>query len=177
EQLIAGLHDHGITSGRIGLDTVQPGLTARLEKAGYTVDSGLASVLLWARAVKTEDEVECLRLCCAICEAGFQEMRETIKPGVTDADVFAQGVRRIIELGGEHGGGTISSGPNTWPKSQCDVDDRLIRPGDVVFIDLYNIAYNGYRSCYYRTFSVGRPKNATIDAYKRAVDNLYAVLE
>jgi Xaa-Pro aminopeptidase len=177
EQLVAALRDHDIASGRIGIDTVQPGIIARLEKEGYTVDTGLASALLWARAVKTEDEIECLRMCCAICEAGFQEMRDRIRPGTTDAEVFAQGVRRIIELGGEHGGGTISSGPNTWPKSQADVTDRLIRPGDVVFIDLYNIAYNGYRSCYYRTFSVGKPKKATVDAYKRAVDSLYNVLD
>lgn len=86
-------------------------------------------------------------------------------------------VRRIVELGGEHGGGTIASGPNAWPKSQADVTDRIIRPGDVVYVDLYNIGYNGYRSCYYRTFSCGTPKRATVEAHARAVDNLYSVLD
>lgn len=177
DEVEAALHDRGIRSGRIGLDAPQPGLAAELERRGYTVDGGAASTMLWARAVKTVDEVECLRLCCAICEAAFQEIAEAIKPGALDSEVFAQGVRRIIELGGEHGGGTIASGPNTWPKSQADVTDRLIRPGDVVYVDLYNIGYNGYRSCYYRTFSCGKPKPATVDAHKRAVDNLYSVLD
>jgi len=86
-------------------------------------------------------------------------------------------VRRIIELGGEHGGGTISSGPNTWPKSQADVTDRLLRPGDVCYVDLYKIAYMGYCSCYYRTFSCGKPRQATVDAYARAVESLYGVLD
>jgi Xaa-Pro aminopeptidase len=176
-EVVKALHDRGITSGRIGIDISQPGLIRQLEQHGYTVDTGLASVMLWARAVKSGDEVECLRLCCAICEAAFQDMREKIKPGALDSEVFAAGVKRIIELGGEHGGGVISSGPNTWPKSQADVTDRIIRPGDVVYIDLYNIGYNGYRSCYYRTFSCGKPKPATVDAYKRAVDNLYSVLD
>ena len=40
-----------------------------------------------------------------------------------------------------------------------------------------NIGYNGYRSCYYRTFSCGKARQATHDAYKRAVENLYAVLD
>jgi Xaa-Pro aminopeptidase len=86
-------------------------------------------------------------------------------------------VSRIIELGGEPAGGTISSGPNTWPKSQADVTDRIIRPGDTVYVDLYNIGFNGYRSCYYRTFSCGQPAVATRDAYARAVESLYAVLD
>jgi Xaa-Pro aminopeptidase len=169
--------DRGITSGRIGIGASQPGLAAELEKHGYTIDSGVASVLLWARAVKSEDEIEGLRVCCAICEAAFQEVREAIKPGALESEVFARAVRRIIELGGEHGGGVISNGPNTWPKSQAEVTDRIIRPGDVVYVDLYNIGYNGYRSCYYRTFSCGKPKKVTTDAYHRAVDNLYNVLD
>jgi Xaa-Pro aminopeptidase len=86
-------------------------------------------------------------------------------------------VRRVIALGGEHAGGKLSSGPDTWPKSQSDWSDRIIRPGDVVYADFYNIGYNGYRSCYYRTFTCGRPRAATVEAYKRAVDNLYGVLD
>jgi Xaa-Pro aminopeptidase len=104
-------------------------------------------------------------------------MKESIKPGMRDNEVFAAMVKKIIDLGGEHGGGTISSGPETWPKAQVDVSDRIIRPGDVVYADLYNIGYNGYRSCYYRTFSCGGARPQTHDAYKRAVENLYNVLD
>lgn len=84
---------------------------------------------------------------------------------------------RIIDLGGEHGGGKLSSGPDTWPKGQSDSSDRIIRPGDVVYADFYNIGFNGYRSCYYRTFSCGRLQPNTREAYKRAVENLYSVLD
>ena len=88
-------------------------------------------------------------------------MRELIAPGIRDNEVWAEAVKRIIALGGEHGGGKLSSGPDTWPKSQSDSSDRIIRPGDVVYADFYNIGYNGYRSCYYRTFTVGPPKIST----------------
>jgi Xaa-Pro aminopeptidase len=176
-EISAALRDRGIGSGRVGLDVSQPPLLAELEKAGYDVDAGAGAALAKARAVKTEDEIECLRMSAAICEAGFQAMKDTIKPGVRDNDVFGEAVRRIIALGGEHGGGKLSSGPDTWPKSQSDMSDRIIRPGDVVYADFYNIGFNGYRSCYYRTFSCGRARTETHDAYKRAAENLYAVLD
>src|SRR5207245_11733342 len=108
---------------------------------------------------------------------GFQAMRERIEPGIRDNEVWSEAVRRIISLGGEHAGGKLSSGPDTWPKSQSDWSDRIIRPGDIVYADFYNIGYNGYRSCYYRTFSCGAVGPATHDAYRRAVDCLYAVIE
>jgi Xaa-Pro aminopeptidase len=176
-EIVGALRDHGIDSGRIGLDVSQPALIAELAGHGYTVDAGAGAAIAQARAIKTDDEIECLRMSAAICEAGFQAMKENIAPGVRDNEVWAEAVRRIIALGGEHAGGKLSSGPDTWPKSQADSSDRIIRPGDVVYADFYNIGYNGYRSCYYRTFSCGKLQPATRDAYKRAVDNLYAVLE
>lgn len=176
-EVAGALRDHGIVSGRVGLDAGQPQLAELLERQGYRVDAGAGAALAQARAVKTADEVECLRLSAAVCEAAFQAIREAIRPGARDSEVFARGIARIIELGGEAGGGTISSGPNTWPKSQADVTDRIIRPGDVVYCDLYNIGFHGYRSCYYRTFSCGLPRQATRDAYRRAVESLYAVLD
>jgi Xaa-Pro aminopeptidase len=165
-----------VLSGRLGLDVGQPGLAAMLERYGYAVDVGAGAALAGARAIKTPDEVECLRLSAAVCEAGFQAMREAIRPGARESEVFARGLARIVELGGEPGGGNISSGPNTWPKSQADTTDRIIRPGDVVYSDLYNIGFHGYRSCYYRTFSCGEPRAETRDAHTRAVESLYAVL-
>jgi Xaa-Pro aminopeptidase len=176
-EIAGALSDRGLAAGRIGLDIVQPSLAALLERRGYIVDAGAGAALAAARAVKTADEVECLRLGAAVCEAGFQAMREAIRPGARESEVFARGVARIVELGGEPGGGNISSGPNTWPKSQADTTDRVIRPGDVVYSDLYNIGFHGYRSCYYRTFSCGPPRAATRDAHRRAVESLYAVLE
>jgi Xaa-Pro aminopeptidase len=177
DEIARALSDHGIVSGRIGLDGFHPQLMSLLEGHGHTVDAGAGAALAKARAIKTEDEIECLRLSATVCEAGFQAMREAIRPGARESEVFARGVARIVELGGELGGGNISSGPNTWPKSQADTTDRIIRPGDVVYSDLYNIGFHGYRSCYYRTFSCGAPARATRDAHGRAVESLYAVLE
>jgi Xaa-Pro aminopeptidase len=45
--------------------------------------------------------------------------------------------------------------------------DRLIRPGDQAFFDIIH-SYNGYRTCYYRTFAVGSSTTPQRDAYTRA---------
>ena len=42
--------------------------------------------------------------------------------------------------------------------------DRIIRPGDQAFFDIIH-SFNGYRTCYYRTFAVGRATPAQRDAY------------
>jgi Xaa-Pro dipeptidase len=45
--------------------------------------------------------------------------------------------------------------------------DRLIRPGDQAFFDIIH-SFNGYRTCYYRTFSVGSATPSQRDAYNKA---------
>jgi len=44
--------------------------------------------------------------------------------------------------------------------------DRILRPGDPAFFDILH-SFNGYRTCYYRTFAVGSASVAQRDAYKK----------
>jgi Xaa-Pro aminopeptidase len=91
--------------------------------------------------------------------------------------VWGEATRELWRHGAFVGGGYLTSGPNTWPKHQANTTDRLLRPNDLVYADFYNIGYLGYRSCYYRTFSLGQPTQTQQDAYETARDNLYDVLE
>jgi Xaa-Pro dipeptidase len=45
--------------------------------------------------------------------------------------------------------------------------DRMIRPGDQAYFDIIQ-TYMGYKTCYYRTFTVGSATPAQHDAYKKA---------
>jgi Xaa-Pro aminopeptidase len=130
-----------------------------------------------ARKVKTRDEIEALRQVAAIAEAGFQAIVDATKPGVRESEVWGEATRELWRLGATVQGGYLTSGPNTWPKHQANTTDRIVRPGDLVYADFYNVGFAGYRSCYYRTFSVGEPTDAQKQAYRTARDNLYDVLE
>ena len=49
-----------------------------------------------------------------------------------------------------------------------EFSDRIIRPRDTVYMDIMT-SYMGYRTCYYRTFFMGKPTLKQKDAYKRAL--------
>jgi Xaa-Pro dipeptidase len=42
----------------------------------------------------------------------------------------------------------------------------MLRPGDQAFFDILQ-SYQGYRTCYYRTFNIGRATPVQHDAYKK----------
>jgi len=57
--------------------------------------------------------------------------------------------------------------------------DRMIRPGDQAYFDIIQ-TYMGYKTCYYRTFTVGSATPAQHDAYKKArewMDGAIALLK
>ena len=84
--------------------------------------------------------------------------------------------RLLYALGSEHVEGINAVGGERGNPHPHDFSDRLLRPGDSVYFDILH-AYNGYRTCYYRTLNVGRATSAQRDAYKRARDWLDAAIE
>jgi len=54
--------------------------------------------------------------------------------------------------------------------------DRMLRPGDQAFFDILQ-SFMGYRTCYYRTFNVGRATPVQHDAYRRAREWLDKAIE
>ena len=178
ETVATALDDYDLKSEAMGLDVGNAGLVDALERQGVDVDTETCGAVMEdARKVKTRDEIECLRMVAAIAEAGFQQVVENARPGKRESEVWGDVTRELWRHGAFVGGGYLTSGPNTWPKHQANTTDRMIRPGDLVYADMYNIGYLGYRSCYYRTFSMGEPTEAQQDAYETARDNLYDVLE
>jgi Xaa-Pro aminopeptidase len=172
------MEEYGVATEPMGIDVANAGLVSKFEERGVDVrPEECAEAMHDARKVKTRDEIECLRQVAAICEAGFQRIKESARPGRRESEVWGDAVRELWRHGAFVGGGYLTSGPNTWPKHQANTTDRAIRPGDLVYADFYNIGYLGYRSCYYRTFSMGEPTESQRAAYRRAVDNLYDVLD
>ena len=172
------MSEYGVADEPMGIDVANAALVEKFEERGVDVDTGTATdLMLDARKVKTRDEIECLRTVAAICEAGFQAITESAAPGRRESEVWGDAVRELWRHGAMVQGGYLTSGPNTWPKHQANTTDRIIRPNDLVYADFYNVGYLGYRSCYYRTFSVGDPTQAQRDAYEKARDDLYDVLE
>ena len=123
--------------------------------------------MMEARAVKSVDEQECFRIVGAIGDATHWECMKFLRPGITENQVTAHLMQYLYNIPGMEDveDVIVSSGPNTWPNWR-NFSDRIIQPGDIVFMDLAALTWNGYKSCYYRTYCVGKePSKEQKDTY------------
>ena len=60
------------------------------------------------------------------------------------------------------------------PSTENLPSGTAIKPGDIVFMDIAALTWNGYKSCYYRTYIVGKePTQEQKDYYAIALKWLY----
>jgi len=166
-QGIAGiLRAEGAADLPLGVDVVEPPMVAALEAEGLTVRDA-QQVMLDAREVKSIDEIILLNTACAMVDGAYQYIAEHLKPGVRENELVADVTHRLFEMGSEHVDNINAvSGERCSPHPHV-FSDRLIRPGDQAFFDIIH-TFVGYKTCYYRTFTVGSATDAQRDAYKKA---------
>jgi Xaa-Pro aminopeptidase len=165
-EIAAILRAEGAADMPIGVDLVEPPMVAALEAEGLTVRDA-QQVMLDAREVKSIDEIILLNTACSMVDGAYQLIAEQLKPGIRESELVANVTHRLFELGSEHVDNINAvSGERCSPHPHV-FSDRLIRPGDQAFFDIIH-TFVGYKTCYYRTFTVGRATDAQRDAYKRA---------
>src|SRR3989454_11650136 len=128
--------------------------------------------IMWdVRKIKTEDEITLLNTACAMVDAAYDELFRAMRPGMRENECVALVSKVLFEQGSEHIEGINAiSGERCSPHPHV-FTDRALRPGDPAYFDILR-AYNGYRTCYYRTFAVGSASRSLIDAYARCRDIL-----
>jgi Xaa-Pro dipeptidase len=169
------LAERGLAGEPIGTDVPDMTTILALQRKGiHLTDS--QPIMLEARRIKSEDELALLDQAAGIVDAVYEEIYEMLRPGVTENRVVAAAMKLLFELGSEHveainaiSGDRCAPHPHTFA-------DRLLRPGDQVFFDIIH-AFNGYRTCYYRTFNVGYATPAQLDAYRRCREWLDAAID
>src|SRR3989475_8147001 len=119
-----------------------------------------------ARLIKTQDEITLLATACMMVDAAYDELYRAMKPGMRENETVGLVSKVLYDLGSEHVEGVNAiSGERCSPHPHV-FSDRALRPGDPAYFDILH-SYNGYRTCYYRTFAVGSASQAMVDAYKR----------
>ena len=127
-----------------------------------------------ARAIKNEDEIACLRMSCHFADAAFADIADAIRPGIRECEIVGIGMNRLYAMGSDECQEFVcASGPRTNPLF-IDYTDRPVAPGDLICIDINGASFQGYKTCYYRTFSCGKATQPQKDAYKRCRDEMYA---
>jgi Xaa-Pro aminopeptidase len=170
EKIRVELEERGLLGEPLGVDVVELPVLRALEAAGITVVDGQA-LMQDARKLKTGDEIVLLNTACAMVDAAYEQLFRAMRPGMRENDCVALVNRVLYELGSEHVEGVNAiSGERCSPHPHV-FTDRMLRPGDPAYFDILH-AFNGYRTCYYRTFAVGSASRAQVDAYKRCRDVL-----
>jgi Xaa-Pro dipeptidase len=160
----------GLHKEPLGVDVIELPVLRALEAEGIEVVDG-QRIMQDARVVKTQDEITLLNTACMMVDAAYEELYKALKPGMRENDCVALVSDVLYRLGSEHVEGVNAiSGERCSPHPHV-FSDRALRPGDPAYFDILH-AFNGYRTCYYRTFVVGSGSRAQVDAYKRCRDYL-----
>jgi Xaa-Pro aminopeptidase len=160
------LEKFGVAGEPLGVDVVELPVLFALQRAGITVADG-QQVFMEARRVKTRDEVSLLTQAASMVDAAYDELYQFLRPGVRENEAVGLVAKTLYDLGSEYVEGVNAiSGERCSPHPHV-YSDRVIRPGDPAFFDILH-SYNGYRTCYYRTFAVGSASRAQHDAYVRS---------
>jgi Xaa-Pro aminopeptidase len=164
------LEERGLLGEPLGVDVVELPVLRALEAEDIPVVDGQA-LMQDVRKIKTADEIVLLNTACAMVDAAYEELFRAMRPGFRENDCVALVNKVLFELGSEHVEGVNAiSGERCSPHPHV-FTDRMLRPGDPAYFDILH-AYNGYRTCYYRTFAVGSASRAQVDAYARCRDIL-----
>jgi Xaa-Pro aminopeptidase len=170
EKIRVELEERGLLGEPLGVDVVEIPVLRALEAAGITVVDCQA-LLQDVRMIKTADEIVLVNTACAMVDAAYEELFRAMRPGFRENDCVALVNKVLYELGSEHVEGVNAiSGERCSPHPHV-FTDRMLRPGDPAYFDILH-AFNGYRTCYYRTFAVGSASRALVEAYKRCRDYL-----
>src|SRR5467141_2376140 len=169
------LKAEGVAGMPLGIDLVEPPFLFALQELGVEIREG-QQVLLEARMLKSQDELTLLNMAAAMVDGVYQDIFEGLKPGARENEIVALATKRLYEMGSD-----CVEAINAISGERCsphphNFTDRIIRPGDQAFFDIIQ-SYVGYRTCYYRTFNVGRATAAQHSAYKKAREWMDSAIE
>jgi Xaa-Pro aminopeptidase len=169
------LVDAGLADAPVGVDIVEPAFLFEMQRQGLQVVDA-QQLMLDARVIKSPDEITLLTQAAAMVDGVYQDIVEALKPGIRENEIVALANKRLYEMGSDQVEAINAVSGERCNPHPHNFSDRLIRPGDQAFFDIIH-SFNGYRTCYYRTFSVGSATASQRDAYTKARQWMDAAIE
>ncbi len=173
------LSSRGLDTGSLGID--ECGTVLRESVARHlprmTVADGDTPMQL-ARRHKLPAEINLLEEASALADAVTAAGVASVQDGVREWDVTADAMHRLFSLGGEYAHVMtpfVASGEHMSPPNRIS-SDKLIRNGDLVFIDI-GASWNGYFGDVARTTICGKPSHEQREIYTAVHEALHAGIE
>src|SRR6266568_4319317 len=165
----------GVADAPVGVDIVEPPFLFEMQRQGLRVVDA-QQLMLDARSIKSVDEITLLSQAAAMVDGVYQDIVEALKPGVRENEIVALANKRLYEMGSDQVEAINAVSGERCNPHPHNFSDRLIRPGDQAFFDIIQ-SFNGYRTCYYRTFGVGSATPSQRDAYTKAREWMDAAID
>jgi Xaa-Pro aminopeptidase len=128
-----------------------------------------------ARRIKLPEEIALLEEATALADAVTASGVASVAEGMRECDVAGEAMRTLFRLGGEYAHVMtpfVASGEHMAPPHRIS-SDKLIRHGDIVFIDI-GAAWNGYFGDVARTTICGKPSRKQQEIFTAVYDALRA---
>jgi Xaa-Pro dipeptidase len=169
------LRELGLNEDPLGLDITEIPFLRALEAEGIRVVDGQQTILN-AEMTKTPEEVELIETSISIVEAAFWQVVTTARPGMKENEINGMMRNVMYGLGAEEIQNiNVISGNRSHPHPH-DASERILRMGDMLFIDVVSV-FNGYKTCYYQTFVIGKPSQRQLDVYEQTYEWLFNAVE
>ncbi len=169
------LEDAGVAHLPVGIDIVEPAFLFEMQRQGLTVIDCQQN-MLDARVIKNSDEIMLLNQAAAMVDGVYQNIVDVLKPGIRENEIVALANKRLYEMGSDQVEAINAISGERCNPHPHNFTDRIIRPGDQAFFDIIH-SFNGYRTCYYRTFAVGSATPSQRDAYTKAREWMDAAID
>ena len=176
--ILEEMKKYGVEKAAMGVDFIDLNMIRSFDAHGIQWTDGM-SPMVSARAIKNEDELEAMRIVAAICDACHTAISHFLRAGMQEHQITSFAMNFLYNIPGVEDveDVIVSSGPNSWPNWR-HFSDRIIQPGDLVIIDMAAVTWNGYKSCMYRTYCVGKkPTDEQRRYYDIAYEWLYKAID
>ena len=158
----------------IGIERVNAGASAALAAEGFRLVDAQEPVEM-ARAIKSTEEMKCVRASLRATEAGVRCLRDGIEPGVGENELWSLLHRAVIAQNGDYcETRLLNSGPRTNPWFQ-ECGPRVIGANELIALDTDVVGCYGYYADFSRTFHAGpdEPSTEQRELYKRAHEQVH----
>jgi Xaa-Pro aminopeptidase len=160
DQVASLVREHCGQRAAVAVERVNAGATLALRDQGFELSDAQAPVER-ARAIKSGGELKCVRASVRATELAVARLRDAIRPGLTENQLWSVLHQGVIASGGDYvETRLLSSGPRTNPWFQ-ETGSRRLGENELVALDTDVVGCHGYYCDFSRTFHTG-PDQPTV---------------
>lgn len=142
----------------LGLDHERHSVRREAADVGKPGSTDLGTTLRSLRRQKDPDEIAVLNECMRAGEAGMVRLREIMRPGITEFEIFREVQNAALAAAGRPAFiyGDFRAASPSHPKVGGLPTHHALEPGEMFTLD-YSVVLEGYRSDFTNCLTVGAP--------------------